>query len=117
MGGVLKVDGVLVGFMTKSEPASMLAEVLDSLIEFGCTVLVCATRSKDRTKRRGSLRVVRNLRARGWLVRWVDKHRDWPNEEEQGNRKCAAKTIREILAAVKRALPAKGRQRILTAAC
>jgi hypothetical protein len=42
-GGILEVDGVLVGFMTKSETVKDLLKMLASLLEWGCQIIVCAT--------------------------------------------------------------------------
>ena len=90
---ILEVDGVLVGFMSKSEPARHLEDCLDRLIDAGCAVIVCATRSYG-----GSVEVVGNLRERGWRIRRIVKDRNPAEDQDR-----AEEIVAEILSAVERA--------------
>ena len=55
---VLKVDGVLVGVTSKGDTYDYVKIDLEFLIEKGCTVIICACRTSDRSRngnpRRGS---------------------------------------------------------------
>jgi hypothetical protein len=92
---ILEVDGVRVGFMSKSEPAWYLEECLRALIEDHCAVIVCATRSYG-----GSVECIEELRELGWRIRWVRKNR---NPEEDTER--AEAVVAEVLSAVERTAP------------
>jgi hypothetical protein len=85
------VNGVKVGFMSKSEPESLLREWIIDLIDSGCLVIVCATRSKGSN----SDTFVKSLESDGWRI---DRIRKTANAHDDQQR---AKEIEEkVLAAV-----------------
>jgi hypothetical protein len=86
IGGILRVDGVLVGFMTKSEPVMSdtrpdrsLLPVLEELDDAGCRVIVCATRP---LRSRSSVTARRFAQERGWRVVRIPKEQGAYDDEE-----------------------------------
>lgn len=94
-GGILNVDGVLVGIMSKSEPARNLLDVLRWLVESGCQVIVCATHGPG-TK---SAKFVYGFcHHRGWLRIKIKKDQYSYDDEEVADR-----VVAEVLGAANRA--------------
>jgi hypothetical protein len=49
-GTILEFDGVRIGFVSVAEPPEGFLEYLTDLIRRGCQVIICATRSRGRTR-------------------------------------------------------------------
>ncbi len=91
-GGILNIDGVLVDFMSKSEPAEYLLRMLQWLVDAGCQVIVCATHG-PRSK---SARLVYDFwQNRGWQRKVIEKDQDIYDDEE-----VAERIVAGVLAAV-----------------
>src|SRR5262249_26268380 len=89
-GGILEVDGELVGFMRKSEPRSHLEEGLNDRIEAGCLVIVCATHMPGTV----AARIVEALPLHEWRIKWIRKRRNAYDDER------AEEIVAEVLRVV-----------------
>lgn len=96
-GAVLEIDGVLVGFATPGDRPDILQPLLDTLIERGCIIIVCATHTRG-----GTVEVVRELERQGFRVEWIKKACQQADHDD-GNRKKANEIIEKVRAAVEEA--------------
>jgi hypothetical protein len=102
-GGILEVDGIRVGFMTKSEPPSALQNELEHLRDEGCRVIVCASHRAGTLADQEVERFCQNF---VWQRVPILTSRNL-NEDEQAadNDRIAGKVVDAVLTAVKRLKP------------
>ncbi|MDX2300218.1 MAG: hypothetical protein NW204_10880 [Xanthomonadaceae bacterium] len=65
---VITVGTIKVGVETQGDPNSRLERSLNTFVDIGCKVIVCASRSSGRT-----VEIVNEAGSRGYRVKWVEK--------------------------------------------
>src|ERR1043166_3523206 len=95
-GGILVIQGVLVGFLSIAEPPLELEDRLACLADQGCVVVVCACRSDGAT-----VAAVERMRERGFEIRRIAKERVVGEAEQE---RCNQAQATQVVAAVRLAV-------------
>ena len=101
-GGILEIDAVRVGFISRGDVADDLEDDLNGLIRENCAVVVCAVRARIKGTSK-TFKVVTQCAQQAeppFTIKVIEKPAD--ADSDAGNRK----KVREIKAAVRRAVAA-----------
>src|SRR5262249_8550359 len=103
-GAILEINGVEVGITSQGDEGEIVRSHVERLIEAGCVVIVCATRTYG-----GTVDVIEQLASEADLpfdIVWIEKDRQAHHDHDAGNRQKAD----EVIAEVKKAVVAYKRQ-------
>jgi ABC-type oligopeptide transport system ATPase subunit len=96
---VLTINGVLVGIASPGDADKYIRKHVQPLIDAGCQVIVCATRS---TEDSSSVQALKQLAASAtppYRIKWIKKVSD-PLNAESCNRQQCGEIVRKVLEAV-----------------
>ena len=98
---VLKIHGVLVGISSQGDDASRIRRYVTPLVDRGCKVIVCATRSRANSSSVTELEEIARESKPRFAIEWVEKPFDATNRAA-GNRKCCAQLVSIVMEEVEK---------------
>jgi len=96
---ILKIHGVLVGISSQGDHANHIRRYVTILVDRGCKVIVCATRSRSSSSSVTALKDIASESKPRFTIEWVEKPSDIRNQAA-GNRKSCDQLVSMVLDAV-----------------
>jgi ABC-type dipeptide/oligopeptide/nickel transport system ATPase subunit len=93
---VLTINGVLVGIASPGDSEFQVRRRIEPLIDAGCQVIVCATRSTEDSSSVQALRQLAATATPPYRIKWIRKVSD-PLNAESCNRQQCGEIVRNVL--------------------
>lgn len=89
---VFTINGIKIGIESQGDPDSRLEESLKLFVKVGCTIIICATRTRGHT-----VNLVKSLGKRYEVIWYKQEVKGNSSEYESNNKTVALKLTKEII--------------------